>query len=150
MEQEPIGYVREGVLEALRAGPEYIDRYLIQREQKDGFTVPLYAAPPVRMPEFAQVEVEEALRNGPMHLVVKREDQCWRPIESASRDEPILISKWHDGELYWIASGYLSVEAAEIWRCDVHDRELVFSPSASFYQPTHWMPLPPAPQEPTL
>lgn len=76
----------------------------------------------------------------------------WLPIESAPKEECILLSKWVDDENHWIASGYLEEhDEMTIW-CDISDSVLRHSLSAGFYCPSHWMPILPPPrttQEPS-
>lgn len=65
----------------------------------------------------------------------------WRPIETAPKDgTTILMAKYHDGDRYWIASG--CIEDQNFW-CDFADDDFV---PFSHQNPSHWMPLPAAPQ----
>jgi hypothetical protein len=47
----PIGYVRPGVLEALKAQDEPHERYPIQKRRGDGFEVPVFANPQKEPPK---------------------------------------------------------------------------------------------------
>lgn len=58
----------------------------------------------------------------------------WQPIDSAPRDgTAVLLGEYRDGEWQWIFDDHWSV-GADCW-CD------------ATLPPTHWRPLPPAPEE---
>jgi hypothetical protein len=71
-------------------------------------------------------------------------DMTWRPIETAPDDKQILICQ--DGEIA-VARCMTAAEDGSvdwiIWRRLGPDAMAVVMPA-----PTHWMPLPPAPEEP--
>lgn len=106
-EQEPtVWSSKSWIQEAKRGNPGYI-----VGEERAGFTHPLYAAPipaPVSVPE-------------------------WQPIETAPKDEMILLAGVMDHASDWrIKVGY----------CDSLGEWKIFGAS---WEPTHWMPIPAAP-----
>lgn len=68
----------------------------------------------------------------------------WQLIETAPIDEEILLSKYHDDVMFWIASGLIVDENTIV--ADIHDSELVSTKGAGFWRPTHWMNLPQPPK----
>ncbi|WP_428851321.1 hypothetical protein [Imbroritus primus] len=69
----------------------------------------------------------------------KEDAERWKPIETAPLTEEIWAYNGEQGRMIW--------SEGTDWALWVWSDELMADVDPSPDQPTHWMPLPPAPQE---
>lgn len=101
-----------------------------------GLTTPVFTAPPAALPPayiFDQASGSVALASAPAE---------WMPIETAPKDgTEVLVVWWGKVVMAWCAGAGASRDGGDWWRS--HSLHVV---SADHPRPTHWMPLPPAPE----
>ena len=98
-------------------------------------TVTLQFDPPVPPPDF--IEIEDA--DGTVHRYIRSN---WRPIETALKDEPLILGRHDEVETErWVGEGKWIPTAdpdGGFWS--------ILHPFIST-QPTHWQPMPAPPGE---
>ena len=76
----------------------------------------------------------------------------WQPIETAPKDGSIIRLAWQDRHEEWYTADAFFRNNQWIASCIFYDMNEEFSPQYRFRQavvkesPTHWMPLPKAPE----
>lgn len=87
--------------------------------------------------QLKRSELEEMYRRS---LLFRRPD--WQAIETAPKDKPILVCRHEDGyRADFVMSPVTGINAHQRW-------EFYFDSEAvpAGFEPTHWMPLPAAPE----
>lgn len=64
--------------------------------------------------------------------------EAWQPIETAPKDGTWVLTIGKNGAGFWTIPQ--TVRWTGLWESPVHDARV-----EAYHQPTHWMPLPPAP-----
>ena len=149
--QEPVAYMAPSgtcvTAEDVSYTPHWTDYY----------TIPLYAAPPAKVEQQSQEPVAWMGRDGedfsykessyftkPLFLAPLSATSEWRPIETAPKDKFLLLAG---------SSGYTTtpfVYTTGRMCSDYHTRRWIDHVNDDLtdwgFEPSHWMPLPPAPK----